>query len=94
MMIVTGPSFTRETFISAPNFPVRTGRPKRCLELQNELLVEWLGDLGSRRVIERRAGAFADARMQRELADDENVAIDVIHGEIHLAGVIRRRCEG
>jgi hypothetical protein len=25
--------------------------------------------------------------MQRELADDENVAIDVIHGEIHLGGV-------
>lgn len=58
------------------------------LKLLNELFVKRNRDFRSRRAAVGRAIAFFRAREERELADEKDLALDVLNREIHDVGFV------
>ena len=80
---VTGPSFTSSTSIIAPNSPVST-RDAALAQQRDEALVERDRHLRARRVDEARPASLHRVAVERELRDDEQRAVHVGEGEVHL----------
>ncbi len=85
--IVTGPSLTSSTCMSAPNSPAATGAwrsratgaaPRRRAR----------GPAPAARRPRSSAGCRRGVGGQRELADDQQAAVHVLHAAVHLAGVV------
>ena len=84
---VTGPSLTSSTAMSARNRPVATRAPSRRSS-STTACDERLGLLGPGRRDPARAAAPARVAVERELADDEHLAVGVGHGAVHHARVV------
>ena len=86
--IVTGPSLTSATFMSAPKTPVATGLPNARASAATNASNFGRAIAGRRRARPRRPVALARRCEQRELADREDVAAGVDDRAIHHAGVV------
>ena len=69
--IVTGPSLTSSTCISAPKRPVATGRPSARKSVR-ETIDQWLGDGGRRRLHEAGTASLAAIGVEGELRHDQH----------------------
>jgi hypothetical protein len=84
---VTGPSFTSDTSIIAPNSPVSTVKPA-LRQQRHEPLVEGDGDVGLRRLHEAGAAPLTRIAVKGELGDDEKAASHLLHRAVHLAVLV------
>lgn len=82
-MIVTGPSFNRSTFMSAPNTPAPTGRPRSSSIFFQERFVQRDGNLAFGGAEVRRPVAFDGGGVQGELAHHDNIPAGVLHRKVH-----------
>ncbi len=78
MMIVTGPSLTRATFMSAPNRRSPPGR--RGPQFRDHGRHQRLGDRAGRRVVPGRPPALGGVRVEGELAHHQQRRADVRAG--------------
>ena len=84
IQIVTGPSLTSSTCMSAPNSPVATPRPSNSA---TRAVNRARNGFGGRLDITRPV-ALAGRGLQRELAHDQNFAACLHHVEVHHPGFI------
>jgi hypothetical protein len=91
MRIVTGPSLTSATAMSAPKRPVATDLERTA---PRPPIHQRLGDRPGCRVRERRPPTPRGVRVQRELTHDEHRAADVEHRTIHLGVVVLEDPQG
>ena len=89
--IVTGPSFTRCTCMSAANRPGHLGMGSAGL--CHQVVIKPAALIGGRRLRETGAVAARGVGRQRELADQQQaagpaLAVQVLHALVHLARVV------
>src|ERR1700693_2590506 len=58
-----------------------------------EFFIELVCLIGRRCTNEGRSVAFSRAGKQRKLADDQEIACNVLHGKIHRSGLIRKNAQ-
>lgn len=81
--MVTGPSFTSATCMSAPNSPVGTSRPSSSATRAVKRSYIGRETASGARPDVRRAVALAGRSLQRELAHHQHLAAYLPHVEVH-----------
>ena len=77
----------------APKIPRWTGLAISAFKLFAEFFIELVCLLGSRCMKEGGPVAFSRAGKERELADDQEIACNVLHGKVHRTIFIRENAK-